>query len=137
MTCKYGGCFSHQRNTKFSIGAQLKGGLYLLYLSSVDCLITRLISSWEKNDSFDKEEQIHKVQLILLKTTFLYPGPFWVVILLIWFKFHWFLKQCLHDFQFMKTRPFSPKLSKLAPSDISWRTLYLKLKKTLSKLNGF
>ena len=26
MTCKYGGCFSHQRNTKFSIGAQLKFG---------------------------------------------------------------------------------------------------------------
>ena len=26
MTCKYGGCFSHQRSTKFSIGAQLRFG---------------------------------------------------------------------------------------------------------------
>ena len=30
-----------------------------------------------------------------------------------------FLKQCLHDLHFMKTRSFLPNLSNLAPSDIS------------------
>ena len=34
-------------------------------------------------------------------------------------KGHSFCKQCLHDLQFMKTRSFSPDLSKLARADIS------------------
>jgi hypothetical protein len=41
-------------------------------------------------------------------------------------KVHLFLKQCLHNFHLMKTRSFSPNLSKLAPPDISW---FHKLKK--------
>ena len=35
-----------------------------------------------------------------------------------------FIKQCLHDLHFMKTWYFSPNLSKLAPADISWSTLF-------------
>ena len=39
-------------------------------------------------------------------------------------KVHSFLKQCLHDLHFMKTRYFSPNLSKLAPADISQYPIY-------------
>ena len=35
-------------------------------------------------------------------------------------KVHSFLKQCLHNLHFIKTRYLSPNLSKLAPADISW-----------------
>ena len=37
---------------------------------------------------------------------------------------HSFLKQCLHDLHFLKTRYFSPNLFKLAPADISWSPLF-------------
>ena len=39
-------------------------------------------------------------------------------------KVHSFLKQSLNDLHFMETRSFSPTLSKLAPPDISWMTLF-------------
>ena len=42
------------------------------------------------------------------------------------FKVHLFLKQCLHDLQFMKTRPFLPNLSMLAPAFIHWKILLQK-----------
>ena len=46
-------------------------------------------------------------------------------------KVHSFLKQCLHNLRFMKTRQFSPNLSRLALADISWSTLFSWSQKTL------
>ena len=49
MTCKYGGCFSHQRNTKFSIGAQLKFGFCEKNLNSLRFPLTKLSQLTKKN----------------------------------------------------------------------------------------
>ena len=49
MTCKYGGCFSHQRNTKFSIGAQLKFGFCEKKNSILSGFLSQNSHNWQKN----------------------------------------------------------------------------------------
>ena len=46
-----------------------------------------------------------------------------------WCKVHSFPKQCLYNLHFVKTTSLSPNLSKLAPADIIWRTLFSKNEK--------
>ena len=57
----------------------------------------------------------------------------WICLIVSWSKQFYFeilrfwdsfLKQCLQDLHFMKTRYLSPNLSKLVPADISWSTLF-------------
>ena len=51
-------------------------------------------------------------------------------------KVYLFLKKCLHDLQFIETRSYSPNLSKLSLSGISWRPCFHKLKKkTVYRMN--
>ena len=53
-------------------------------------------------------------------------------------KGHSFCKQWMHNLQFMKTRSFSPNLSKLGRSDISCHFMKTRsLCRTVHKMNGF
>ena len=52
-------------------------------------------------------------------------------------KVHSFLKQCLQDLNFMKTRPFSPNLSKLVGLTSAEGHCFHILKNTISKMNLF
>ena len=64
---------------------------------------------------------LHNVQLEVIRGRHHLKGDIQVRMPMLTSKVHSFLKQCLH---FVKARPFSPNLSKLAPADISWRTLF-------------
>ena len=53
-------------------------------------------------------------------------------------KVHSFLKLCLHDLHFMKTRSISPKFSKLAKADFSSHLMKTgSLCRIVHKMNGF
>ena len=78
---------------------------------------------------------IYIAQYCLLNTTMLI---FWFLFVTFCTKVHSFLKQCLHDLHFMKTRSFHQILiSKLAQLASAGRPCFHKMKNTVSKMNGF
>ena len=78
---------------------------------------------------------IYIAQYCLLNTTML---NFWFLFVTFCTKVHSFLKQCLHDLHFMKTRSFHQILiSKLAQPASAGRPCFHKMKNTVSKMNEF